>query len=583
MTPTRSSTDRFSPFTESARRLGRDIIIALVASIVSFFLLRPDWYFWQNGLDPFFYTGYTQNFDDILPTIGARHYFVSRWALYLPSRLFFEVVGADAGFVAFRLSLLAVAIVALWNFGRSWRIATRSLVAVVVLTSPMVIRSIFTDYSDAIVVPLGVVLICTLFAERPSRVGAGVAGIAAALMVVANPLSLAIVGLAVGAWAAYSFGRRWQAAIDLAVITTMFTAVVLFGLVVFRWRYGIANVYEPTLDFIRSNEGRHDALKSPDTRWLEYRLWIYLPPITVAVALLFHALRRSRLERREGFVIAVAGLQYCYQWWYQFAQDGSTLEIQYYWSYMLPAYLVAVAVVLRQLSGQLRPEWIGGTIAVLLVGTLALPTPAPSIWPTVLPAAVIVVAAMGLVSLPILSRHGSIGALVVFVIITSTIQFGSPRPEPRRDGELRVESAYESAFGATTSPGQRTFHAVTDFGSRLDRFGNDVERQLHFWLGGAESWQLSALYGAPVSGRVVNFDERGVALDVLPVAWAERIHSGRVSVVAVLGSPEQTAGFIEVLRDAGPPDFVVLDDVTFTTTMPTRLVLVQLVTSLPTG
>ena len=37
-------------------------------------------------LDPFFYTGYAQNFTELFHAAGVRHYFISRWSIYLPQR-----------------------------------------------------------------------------------------------------------------------------------------------------------------------------------------------------------------------------------------------------------------------------------------------------------------------------------------------------------------------------------------------------------------------------------------------------------------------------------------------------------------
>ncbi len=72
-----------------------------LAPVVLFVLLRPDWYYLQNGLDPYFYTGYAQNFDDVLQ-LGAKHYFVTRWSLYLPQVYLVALFGPVGGYIVFR-------------------------------------------------------------------------------------------------------------------------------------------------------------------------------------------------------------------------------------------------------------------------------------------------------------------------------------------------------------------------------------------------------------------------------------------------------------------------------------------------
>ena len=140
----------------SRTRPVRDWLVALLVASGGFALIRPDWFHLQNGLDPFFYVGLSLNLEDFISQGGDAHYFISRWTLFLPELLFTRLLGSSAGFVAMRICLLALVAWAILHLrNRSDRWLDSIVVTLAVAFSPLVLRAVFVDYSDAIVVPFG--------------------------------------------------------------------------------------------------------------------------------------------------------------------------------------------------------------------------------------------------------------------------------------------------------------------------------------------------------------------------------------------------------------------------------------------
>jgi hypothetical protein len=507
----------------------------LLVPLVLFFAVRPDWYYVQNGLDPFFYTGYVQSFDNIFHAAGDGHYFISRWSIYLPQRGLLTLLGdPKAAFLVMRWIGAAIVVGALSWFGANrWRRTDVIAIAVLVLLLPMSIRSLMTDYSDAVAFPLGV-LVLVAIARRPDRIEvAGLVGALAALMVVANPFAATVVVTAVPFWLAMVPRRRWPVLLGAASAAGMF--VLAAGWALFRWRYGIPNVYAPTLDFISEQGTVRDPLKSPRLVWLEYRLWIYLPPFVIA---LFHVLRRwgkVPFERDEVFVMRVCTLQYSVQVWYQFFRNGSTLEISYYWHYIVPSFVLSLAVVIGGLARRCRPTTLPIIAAVVLVLAAALPSPGPELLPSWV-VGVLAATAAGVMAWRLTERLPAV-VMSTIVLVVLAAQIGSPRPEPILVDELRVLSSYDSVFD-DSSDGTSSFETVTWFDEQMDALPVPVQRSAVFWYDSPIGARMAAMYGAQVSGRwLLPILGTSPPTEPFPVDLVNAIAAGQIGTLVAIGAP----------------------------------------------
>ena len=313
---------------------------------------RPDLFHMQHGFDPFVYRGYAEDLGTMLERIGDRHYFVTRWSLYLPARVCFVIFGTVVGYLVHHVLLLALAVVplAIWTRER-WGRGSALVVAAVVLCSPVVLRSIFTEYSDAVAVPClmaAEVLLLARWRRSTGVVSSLGVGVLVAAAVIANPFSLGPAVVLLASWSVWQIvRRRWWALVDLAVQALGFASTIAFGLVLFRWRYGIADVYAPTLDFVEDPHST-DPIAASNFDWLGSRLWIYLPLLLFVAWTAVWGARRRRPPAEQ--IVAVAAMSGTASMlvWLQFSGELLAFEVHFYWSYQVPTLLVMLAIVIGE-------------------------------------------------------------------------------------------------------------------------------------------------------------------------------------------------------------------------------------------
>lgn len=523
----------------------------VVLPAVLFVVLQPDWYYLQNGLDPFFYTGYVQNFQNLFHAVGDRHYFISRWTIYLPQRLLLMLVDdPKLAFLLFRWIGAGVVAGAVLRLGRDrWRRADSIAMAAIVLMMPISIRALLTDYSDAVMFPLGAALLA-LLALHPDRLrSAAVAGALGAAIVVANPFGATVAIAAAPFWLRRVPRRRWLVLLGAAAGGAV--VVVIGGLLFFRWRYGVPNVYAPTIDFVRTRRAEQDPLKSPRLWWLGYRLWIYLPALLIAV---YHAMRRwchFEFDAVERAVVSTCALQYAIQIWVQFARHGDTLEISYYWSYIVPSFALTFCVVAGALAQRCGRRHLPAISVALAVAIRVIGSPTPELFQSWLDAVIVLgggayLARRMVVSRPALVSTGLIGALVL-------LQTSSPRPEPILPGELRVLSSYELVYEGQSSVGVQSFETVTWFVKAMNDVPEPVTRSAVFWYNTAIGARMSAMFGVQVSGRWLNPSwESNVATDPFPPDVVIAIQAGNAPTIVVIGSAADARAIADQIVQVEP-------------------------------
>ncbi len=517
-----------------------------IAPTVLFLLLRPDWYYQQNGLDPYFYTGYAQNFDDVLH-VGAHHYFVTRWSIYLPQVYLVALFGPLGGYLVFRVLLAAVIVGCVYALARRWwNVPTMWLVIITTLCSPLLLRPLFSDYSDAVFVPLGFAII-TLLALWPSHpAAAATAGAAAAMGVAANPVAATIALSALGAWLfiAQSWRRR---VVFVSLFGVGFLVVIVGSAVWFRVRYGLDELYEPTIEFFRARVGVADAVRSPRMLWLGYYLWIYLPAIVLLTAAWLRRARSWNPVPGQRMILTACALQYAFQIWYEFARKGTTLETPYYWSYMVPSLLLATAVVVAQLAKDVPARQIVVLSVVVVAVLFVAPSPFPSAtsWIDV----AIGVGLVGYLGWRCRDRYPVV-ALSLISTLCITIPLVAPARLPLAPGEQTVMAKYGEIFKSTDSAGQDGFDALEWWVTQANAFGDDVEQSMYFWIGGGHGHRLAAAYLAHASGRWVNAGWGRPPAEALVIddsRWSS-IETCQVPYLALVGSPDDVDKMLSQLQ-----------------------------------
>jgi hypothetical protein len=547
------------------------IVTATGLSLILYVVLRPENYaLTPNSLDPVFYTGYSINFDDVMNAVGDRHYFVSRWSAYLPMYVADMAFGPVAGRLFWRLVLAVALVAALWLLGRRWRwtLPQRLLIGTVVLSTPMFVRAFFSDYVEYLVVGLGVVLVCLALKERHRWWSASLFGVLGGLVFVANPIAITMLALT-GVCCLVVGARGLRERVWLASVAAgSGVVVVVAGLLLFRWNYGIPNVYQPSIDFLRNYQPPVvDDWKSPRLEWLEKYTWLYSAPLILVTAGVLALRRAVKFDRVEIAALLLCGVQYSYQWFDQFVRGGYGLELSFYWSFSLPPYLVALAVVLGRLSSGVGTRHLVAVgvswVAFLAVGVpAALELPA-GLW--LLPLSLVVVAGV--------ARFGPrirAAALALILALTGWLQVGAPAYDPTAYWYLNTSPRYDLLFRNAGSPSEMMFSEAVWFEEQMDRVLNDASTS--FVVHGGWSKAIVGLYAPHVVGRVVTLSDDGTRLT--EIAKAE-IKSGSRPIVAVFGPPDEVASMVATFPSDLGVGTVLLDE-THTSALGYRLVVYRM-------
>lgn len=525
--------DQLEPNFGRQGRIARWCVGVVALPLALYVILRPENYsLTPNSLDPMFYTGYAINFDDLINALGQRHYFVTRWSAYYPMYVADAMFGPVVGRLLWRLVLAVAVVGSVWGLGARWKWnwGQRLLIGTLVLTMPIFVRAFMTDYVEYLVVALGTCLVVLALVEQHTVVTSCLVGALAALVLVANPVAVFLVAVCAGACLIHGTSGLRARLRFLALAGAAGAVVLAGGLVLFRWRYGLDNVYEPTIHFLRTYEGDPAAWKSPRLDWLSRFTWLYAPPILLISGILIARARRLSWSRTERMALGICAVQYVVQWYDQFIRDGFGLEISFYWSFMYPSLAVAIAVVVGKLTTGTSARAVGAVAAAwvvfLLVGVPGWARLPAGAW-FGLVATLVVGAAIAS------ARRASLLATVLVVGLLGWIQIGAPTYDPSAYFFLNVSPRYDELFRRGGDASEVILDEAIWFADQMDRVPNDAGTS--FVVVGGWSSTISGLYAPHVSGRLVTTDGSGHKLTPLSIA---EIKAGARPIVAVYGPPD---------------------------------------------
>jgi hypothetical protein len=105
----------------------------------------------------------------------------------------------------------------------------------------------------------------------------------------------------------------------------------------------------------------------------------------------------------------------------------------------------------------------------------------------------------------------------------------------------------------------------------MNTFGDPVERDLYFWIGGGHAHRMAALYGAHVNGRWLNAGWGAQSLGIsLHPGWVEALKDGTARHLALLGTPEEVPLMLGQLQELGMACTPIFDEVDLTGSVSTR-------------
>ncbi len=452
----------------------RGALVAL-AVLLLVWLLRPDLFgLIPNSLDPMFYTGYSINLDDALDAAGNRHYFVSRWTTYMPMYVCGQIFGPFWGRLILRLLLLIILSEMLWRLGRRLEInaASRLLGITVVVTTPMFVRAFTTDYPEYFIAWGGMAMILIATNPRTSRLGSFLMGLLAAALTIANPFTLflvAVVSIAAIVLWIHTFSAR-EAAFRGSLALVAGAITVAFGYLLFRFHYRIGNVYEPTLDFIRTyRRPEVDPWVSPQKSWARHFGWIYLPPILAATAVLLRPRMNTASRRLVAHLLPITTLVYAYHVYFEL-RSGHALETSYYWSMSLPAVFLLIFVVLATQNSKplvVTPVLIG-LITLLRFGV-------PESLRLGAGTALLAAFAVFIVSLVLSVKWMPVAACPLIVLLLTWVQIGSPAYVNYTQGGDVNSPQYDSVYNVSALTSRLVPEETIWFSRQMDNVEHDAE------------------------------------------------------------------------------------------------------------
>jgi hypothetical protein len=364
-------------------------------------------------------------------------------------------------------------------------------------------------------------------------------GVVAALVVIANPAAFTVVALPVSAYALMPWDRWTLVGSRVAAIALGGLATAVFGLLLFR-AYGIDDVYRPTIDFLRAHGGEHDPLKSPRPTWLYDFTWIYGPPILLTVVAIAPALRRAVLADRVRLtVVAMLAVQTAWQWSDQFLRDGTSLELSYYWSYICPFFITAIAAIVGVDFG-LRWRHVAAFLGVWYV-VLARPTwtgvTLPDGWLFLVTVVLAVVAVLAA------TRYTWQAGWVILVFFILLTQIAAPAYFPPAGHPFNVDPQYDRIYFNSHSVSTREFGEARWLARELDSLPNDSNMS---FAAAPEAEAITAIYGAQVSNEIVRPDPSTMQL---AAAAVDDLRLGARPRLAIYGPAETVSKYLRNLND----------------------------------
>jgi hypothetical protein len=352
-----------------------------VAAEAVFIALCPALAFWvmhfspiaqKEFVDPYIYTGYINNFEDLFQRYGVTYYGV-RFGLVAPAELAATAFGPVGGYFVLRYAFCLIAglpfyVLVRQRFGSPAAVASLSLL----LTSPYFARAVLWDHPDASGVPFLFAAISLLLIEsRRQWVLDSCAALCAGLAIHSNIFVAVPLAVFVATWTLFLL--LWER--DVRAIATRLV-ILLAGIGVitaaasayYWWRVGVPDMFSVTIN--KSLELAGGGVREWHTAGFEWvsREWHVLTPVALSLLAVVAWSKRSTFP--EAVIWASAAGTTAFFYIVQFALEGNSLELFYYFSYLLPFIFLLLALIVGALLNGADERWTW--IAVVLLVSAAI-------------------------------------------------------------------------------------------------------------------------------------------------------------------------------------------------------------------
>jgi hypothetical protein len=356
-------------------RQAREPLFLLLLPPLAWIILNISLMNQASFLDPYIYTGYIHNGQDLLTRYGLTYYSV-RFGLILPAKLFTLAFGTEPGYLAFRYVLTLLAGIPLYVLiKRHMGLYVAVLTYCALVTSPGFDRALFWDHPDASGVPYLVAAIALVALKlRPARVWDLIAGCLFGLALNSNFFTASIFGLFLVAYTGTALLYRrpiLALARRLAYVLLGVVFVCFCGAIYYYHAIGLWNFSVPTISEARSlSHGGMRNWRIPGYAWVETSPHVLVLPLICIYSLIIA--KSSRRSFLSTLILSYMAIVFAFYYAYQFAFDADILQLFYYFSYSIPAVLLSVALIFSLLwtdAPKHRLKWL----AALGIAGLVLP------------------------------------------------------------------------------------------------------------------------------------------------------------------------------------------------------------------
>jgi hypothetical protein len=330
-------------------------------------------------LDPFIYTGYINDYAQLMERYGTTYY-GNRSAFIFIGMLAQKSFGLIPGYLVSKLFYVLIATAAAYGIGRSWYgTSVGTFAAIWLCFSPWFVRAVAWDYVDGAAVAYLIVAI--YFLLHPGRhpwlahVAAGVAlGLASGCNYFAITVALAFAPC----WIIWNVRAGWtECVVRAAFCVLAFTAVWLVLTLV---QYALS----PNLGFFREMgtlaigarlmAGEGAAWFKPLLPHISSGHLYTLLPLLLFVALLLRRIATGRTPSQAYpmlLAMVFLGSMIAFFLFLHFRQNLGALTVSFYFSYMIPAVLLALIALLGECAACTRKSprhglLLGGAFLVLV-------------------------------------------------------------------------------------------------------------------------------------------------------------------------------------------------------------------------
>ncbi len=508
----------------------------------------------MNGIDEYIYIGAVERLRDFLLR-WPDTYYAARFGYILPEWVSEHLFGADLGYFVVRFALLGLIAVAgrLRGAIDGWSAALGALL----LVSPIVVSAAFNTYTISMAF---LFLLCGVsWLSGAPLDGRGrattllMAGAALSMSwnahFTALPVCFVIVLIYAADVAVESRHDRRAVLRNWVPVGIGLIGVVVAGLALYRWKFGVTDLYGPTLR--QARQDTNSVFIDKGFAWMKWRPYLLFGPLSVCAGTAVWRTTTDATARRaiRRLVLFTSGAWAVFAY-FQWITHDPLLSIFYYTSMPLGLSLLTFARSLSIVSTRLCPRYravaIVGAAAATIFVWRSLDTVKPGYFVVLAVCAVAAVAAVAVVR----SERWRFAAVALLVLVGAWTTVAIPHTFPAASEQFRVDPQYDRLLFSYTYDGTDIVDVARSFARLLPTLP-ESRGEIRVWFD--SSGPMNQILSTMVHYRSALQAPGGLAMPEYDAFVPERLATDRPRFVVVLDaqSGDVDAG-IDTIQSLAP-------------------------------